>query len=164
MNAHMIFRTAAATMIALALTVAAPLYAQPGHGGEKGGKKGHGEMLAKKLNLTEQQKAQIKTLRDNFKKEHETELSELKSLRSQMKDAKGNQQTTAELRAKMQTAKEALKTDKEKLHQQIAALLTADQQQQMEQLKADRKERHEQKKERKMGRQKGVTGEGKSIN
>lgn len=166
MNTQRIFRTAAASMIVLAITIAATVHAQPGH---RGGKREHGEQLekmAEKLKLTEQQKTQIKALHDNFKKEHEAQFNEMKSLREQMKALKGSGDTekAAQLREKMKAAKEALKADREKLQQQIAALLTPEQRQQLEQLKAERKERHEQKKgKRKGGRQKGVTGEGKDL-
>lgn len=162
----MSFRTVAASMMIVALAITTTLYAQPGH---RGGKKGHGEQLeklAEKLNLTEQQKTQINTLRENFKKDHEAQLNEMKSLREQMKALKGTGDTekAAQLREKMKATKQTLNADREKLQQQIAALLTQEQRQQLEQLKAERKERHEQKKgDRKGGRQKGVTGEGKSL-
>ncbi|MBL7987494.1 MAG: Spy/CpxP family protein refolding chaperone [Chlorobi bacterium] len=166
MNTRMIFRTAAASVAALALALTTTLYAQPGH---RSGKMERGEKMekmAEKLNLTEQQKTQIKALRDNFKKEHEAQLSEMKSLHEQMRGLKGSGDTeqAKQLREKMKTAKQALQTDREKLQQQISALLTPEQRQQFEQHKAERKEHHEQKKgERKGKRQQGVTGEGKKI-
>lgn len=169
MNKQMIFRTAAASLVAIAVAIAAPwnqpLNAQQGHrGGE-----GHGKQMEKimgKLNLTEQQKAQIKTLRENFKKEHEAELTQIKSLRGQMKDLKGSgdKAKATELRSQIKTQMATLKEAREKLKQQIVAILTPEQQQQLEQLKAERKEHRKEMKEGRMGRKhNGVTGEGKKL-
>ena len=166
MNTRMIFRTAAASVAALALALSTTLYAQPGHGSGKMGRGEKMEKMAAKLNLTEQQKTQIKALRDNFKKEHEAQLSEMKSLGQQMRELKGsgNSEQAKQLREKMKTIKQSLQADREKLQQQISALLTPEQRQQLEEHKAERKEHREQKKgERKNGRQNGVTGEGKKI-
>jgi Spy/CpxP family protein refolding chaperone len=115
-----------------------------GHGEGRGGDRG--AMMAKafdKLNLTADQKAKIKSLRDQFQQTNSAALADLKSLRDQMKaarDAKNADQAKS-IGQQMRTKMEALKPAREQLRQQILAILTPEQKAQLDQMKADRQQK-----------------------
>jgi protein CpxP len=106
---------------------------------QKDGRRG---AIARKLDLTDAQKEQIKANREKFKTDNAAALAEIKALREQLKnqiknkDAAGAKATREQLKAKMQ----ALKPAREALQGQMKQLLTAEQQQKLEKLRAERRE------------------------
>ncbi|MDB5035861.1 MAG: Periplasmic repressor CpxP [Chlorobi bacterium] len=112
-----------------------------------------GEMkdkLIQKLNITADQQAKLKALRDQFKAQNSGSMSEIKALREKMQEyAKNHDEanlkaTRDQLKAKM----EAMKPAREQLRAQMKAILTPDQQAQLEKLKADRKAKMQDRKEK----------------
>jgi Spy/CpxP family protein refolding chaperone len=115
-----------------------------GRGGMMGGDRG--EMVGKameRLNLTADQKARIKALRDGFQQANASTLAEVKALRDQMKSAMEakDREKAKSIREQMKTKMETLKPAREQLHQQILAVLTAEQKAELEKMKADHKGR-----------------------
>ncbi len=149
---------------AMSVALAAPAtFAQGGHGRGGGHGNGDGEgKMAEKLNLTADQKAQIKALRDAFKQQNASAIAEVKTLRDQMRDQKQNKDKEAakatrdQLKAKM----EVLRPAHQKLHEQILALLTPEQRAQAEKMHEEHKDR---KHDRKKDRRNGGDGEAKSF-
>lgn len=142
--------TLALCAMSLALVVPS-IHAQGEHG--KGHGKGHGKMF-KKLNLTDDQKAQIKALRDGFKQQNASAIAEVKALREKMreqmksKDTEGAKATREQLKAKM----EALRPAHEQLREKIKAILTPEQRAQAEKMREEHKARkHDRKKDRRHG-------------
>lgn len=125
------------------MMVGSATFAQ-GNGDGMGGGRKHMQKLekaAERLNLTADQKAKIKALRDQFKTAHQSTFAEMKSLKAQIKAAgKGTDQAKA-LREQMKAKMESLRPAQEQLHQQILAILTPEQRAQMEQMKAERKQK-----------------------
>lgn len=114
-------------------------YAQPGRGNREKKR----EEVAKQLNLTRDQKEQIRTSRQEFKNRNATALGEIKALREQMKeqmknkDREGAKATREQIRAKML----ALKPARDAMRQQLEQILTPEQRQQLASLREERKER-----------------------
>jgi Spy/CpxP family protein refolding chaperone len=113
-----------------------------GHGGH-GGEMRHQmiEKLAKRLNITDEQKAKIKALREQFKTQNASALADIKALREKMKgymeskDKDNAKATRDQIKAKM----EQLKPAREQLRAQMKAILTPDQLAELEKIKAERK-------------------------
>jgi Spy/CpxP family protein refolding chaperone len=101
-------------------------------GGEgfRGGHRGPEGMLREfhDLNLTDAQKAQIKTILDANKPDQAT-IDQMKSLREARKNGT---ELTADQKAQLKTAREAQRTKMESIHQQILAVLTPEQKQQLD--------------------------------
>jgi periplasmic protein CpxP/Spy len=133
------------------LTLSATLaFAGPGKGeGKRGGHGRHGRgaefgaRFAEKLNLTEAQKAQVKSLSESFRTQNAPLFEQKRQLRTDMKAARQANDT-----ARLET----LKGSAESLHAQLRAarqahrnavlqVLTADQRAQLEAWKATRKSR-----------------------
>ncbi|HVS31687.1 MAG TPA: Spy/CpxP family protein refolding chaperone [Thermoanaerobaculia bacterium] len=135
-----------AAVAALALTATLAV-AAPGEG-RKGrhGKHGKGEFSAKfaeKLNLSEAQKAQIKSLQDSFRAENEPFRQQALQLRTDLKAAReANDTTRAEaLKAQLQAQREQMKPRMQAQHERILSILTAEQRAQLETMKSERKGR-----------------------
>lgn len=88
------------------------------------------------LNLTDAQKQQIQSIRENAKNNF-AERDELKQLKSQQRSGA---QLTAEQTARVNQLREQRRAAKEQMRQQIATILTVEQRAQLETLKAERKE------------------------
>lgn len=96
----------------------------------------------KRLDLTDDQKAQIKALRDAFKQQNEGTFQEIKALRDQMKDARENQdkERAKAIHEQIKSKMESLRPAKEELQRRIAAILTPEQRAELEKMKANHKE------------------------
>lgn len=112
------------------------------HGGGDGMGAGKMGKVMEKLNLTADQKAKIKALREQFKSNNATALNEVKGLRDQMKNARKQKDRTQMqgFRDQMKTKMDALRPAREQLQNQIAAILTTEQKAELEKMKAERKE------------------------
>lgn len=121
--------------------------AQPPRGEKKHKAAKH---MGQKLNLTDQQKQQIKALREQFRNANSATLDEIKALRDQMREAlkSKDKEAAKALREQLKAKMEALKPAREQLHQQIGALLTPEQREMVEKMKAERKERREDRREK----------------
>lgn len=132
-------RTGVAMALVLGLLTTAGLYAQHGNGGATGGH-GKGKRMEKalsKLDLTDQQKAEIERLREAFKADNEDAIEELRSLREKMRtqqqngDKEGAKATREQIKAKRETLRES----GEALQEKIAAVLTEEQRAQLKEMK-----------------------------
>lgn len=125
--------------VILSAFAATGLFAQGGNGkGKRAGERGQKiEQALAKLDLTDQQKAEIERLREAFKAKNEGAINEMKTLRETMKaqrqngDADGAKATKEQIKVK----REALKKSGEELRQQIMAVLTDAQKAQLNEMK-----------------------------
>jgi protein CpxP len=160
MKMKSLLRTIGVTMTIGTLALSTAAFAQKGKGGEGM----HHEMeegmgkIAKELNLTDAQKAQIKSLREQFKKDNAATLQDIKSLHEQMKQAMKdkNRDQAKSIREQIQAKMQTLQPARQNLMTQIKAVLTPEQRTKLEQSmaerKGDRKEWKEGRKEWKEGR------------
>jgi Spy/CpxP family protein refolding chaperone len=113
------------------------------HGGKGGPGRGDGmgqiEKMTSKLDLTADQQARIKALRDQFQAANATTLNEVKSLHEQARQQMqaGNKDQAKALMQQAKTKMESLRTPRENLMTQIKAVLTADQLAKLQQMKGD---------------------------
>lgn len=135
-----------AAVLALSTTVA---FAAPHEGkGGKHGRGGRGEArFFQQLNLTDAQKEQIKSIRQNFREQNKAFFETSRNTFQQFRDAKKANDT-----AKVESLKpqmEANRTQMQQLRQQertqILAVLTPEQRAQYEALKAERESRRAQR-------------------
>lgn len=126
------------TMVMM-LVISQSAFAQRGHGkGERGDK---GEKLATVLNLTDEQKAKVKDLHQQFEQQHQSQIQEIEALHTQMRDLRKsgstNKDQMTQLHDQMKTKREALQGDRQKLHEQIRAILTPEQAAKFDKIKAE---------------------------
>jgi periplasmic protein CpxP/Spy len=119
-----------------------PAAAQNVHPEGENGKREHRNGWEAKLNLSADQKAKIKTIRDSAKQQMDGYLTA--EQKAQLQNAKQTHQRpnlnlTADQKAQMKRIHESTES-------QIKALLTPDQQQQLEKMHQERQERHQQRK------------------
>lgn len=114
--------------------------------GMRGGKRGDKSMIRglERLNLTDAQKQQIKTLFDVEKATTQTQREEMRALF--MKKRNGETLTETE-QARMGELKQQLKANAEQTRNSVLAILTAEQRQQLEQIKEERRQRREQRRQ-----------------
>ncbi len=121
------------------------------HGGGKGfGHRGGGMHRGfAQLNLSEEQKLQMKNLHEGFKAGHEASFKEMQTLFQQKRD----KTLTADGQARMQELRKQLKADRQQLRGSIQNILTAEQKTQLETMKQERRQKME---ERRKLRQQGA--------
>ena len=142
-----------AAVLALSTSLA---IAAPHDGGGKfgrGGKHGRGEMgarLFEKLNLTDAQKTQIRTIHENFREQNKAFFEQSRATFEQYREAKKANDTARldALKATMDANREQMKRLREQQHAQIANILTPEQRTQWEALKAEREQRRGERGER----------------
>ena len=106
-------------------------------------KRGGGMMRGlRELNLTDAQKAQIKTIMDANRPDQAT-MEEMKTLH----DAKRSGTLTADQQERFKTLRQQSREKGEAVHQQILAVLTPEQLQQFEAKKAEMKQKWEERKQ-----------------
>src|SRR5688500_2882789 len=144
------------------VTVAMTASAVAGHGkgagkGMGGGRgKGDGkggamiEKIVKRLDLTDDQKARIKTIREQFKTTNAPLIAEVKDLHEQAQAARkaGDKERAQQIRAQAQPKMEQLKTAREQMMQQVLAVLTPEQRAELEKMRDERKEKRGDRKEK----------------
>ena len=118
------------------------------HFGKRGGRHGDGRMMkrmTKKLNLTDAQQAELKTLREAQKEEHKALREEMKALRTEMQAL---DTTSADYQSKVAVlADKKADLDRKKFiqrseaRQKFEAVLTDEQRAKYKELKAKRKSR-----------------------
>lgn len=114
-----------------------------GHGrrgfGRRGGRDGGGGMRAlERLNLTDAQRTQLRSIHEATRQRTEAQRTELRQLFETRRDGG---QLTAEQQARAEQLRNELEAARASAHQQTLALLTAEQRAQLEQWQQERKER-----------------------
>ncbi|HEV7642563.1 MAG TPA: Spy/CpxP family protein refolding chaperone [Pyrinomonadaceae bacterium] len=115
-----------------------------GHGGMRGGMRGGFH----KLNLSEDQKTQLKTLHESFRASNKTTFDEMHTLFQQKHD----KTITADGEARIKVLGEQMKAAHEQLRATSMNLLTAEQKTQLETLKAERKLKMEERRKMRQSR------------
>ncbi|HJQ37479.1 MAG TPA: Spy/CpxP family protein refolding chaperone [Thermoanaerobaculia bacterium] len=131
---------AAVVAMTASLAVAAP---HEGKGGGKHGRGRHGQFgarFAEKLNLTDAQKEQIKTLNQSFRESNKAFFEQTRDTRRQMREAReaGDQARLDALKATAQSQHAQMKQLREAQQQRVLSVLTAEQRAQFEAMKAER--------------------------
>lgn len=119
-------------------------------GGRRFGKEKHGRggdrMMhgLNRLNLTDAQKTQIKSLMEANRAANQGTHQELRGLMMKKRDGS----ITADEQARFETLKAQAKASAEQTHNTIMALLTAEQHAQLNQMKAERKQKMEERRQK----------------
>lgn len=147
MNTNRIVGLFSVLVIAAFVAVSSVAQAQGRHGGKRGHDGQRLEKLAEKLDLSEQQKQQIKALHERFRQEHEDEFAQMKRLREQMKEARqaGDRERAVALREQMKALHENMKADREALHERMLQILTPEQRAELAEMKERRKDRRKER-------------------
>lgn len=117
-----------------------------GHGRHRFGKRGGfgrhrgGMGFMEGLNLTDAQKAQLKSIREANK----PDAAVMEELRSIRESRKSGQDITAEQKARLHAIHDQMRTNRQKVHDQIQNVFTAEQKALIEQRKLEMKTRMEQ--------------------
>jgi periplasmic protein CpxP/Spy len=125
-----------------------------GDKGMRGGKHGGDRMMMgalRQLNLTDAQKAQIKTIFET-NKPNQAQFGEMRGLMQKKRDGS----ITEQEQARLQEIKTQARANAEQTHNAILAVLTEEQKAQLEQLKQQKRERH--------GDRKGMKNDGQAPN
>src|SRR6185503_9990952 len=144
---------ALAASIAVAQTVTTNQGTQQGtrgeHRGGRGGHKGWGGMreggFFKQLNLTDDQKAKMKQIRENFAQTNRPLHDQLRAKRQELRQASEggtfNEALATQKLTEIAPLEAKLMGEQHKLHQEMLSVLTAEQKAQLEQSKAQFKGR-----------------------
>lgn len=112
------------------------------------GRHGHmmGARLAKKLNLTDAQKDQLKSERQAFREANKDFFAQVKATHQEARAAKEANDTAKldALKATMESQRAHMKELRQQQEAQLLSVLTPDQRAQFDQLKAERKAKREQ--------------------
>lgn len=145
---------ALAASIAVAQTVTTNQGTQQGmrgeHRGGRGGHKGWGGMreggFFKQLNLTEDQKAKIKQIRETFAQTNKPLRDQVQAKRQELRQASEggtfNEALATQKLTEIAPLEAKLMGQQQKLHQEMLSVLTAEQKAQLEQSRAQFKGRH----------------------
>ena len=109
--------------------------------GKRHGKRGHGDSL-RGLNLTDAQKAQIKTIREGNRPD-QAAITELRTIRESRKNGTA---ITSEQQARLKEFREQSMTKMKAAHEQMLAILTPEQKAQIETRKVEMRQRFEDRK------------------
>jgi protein CpxP len=106
-----------------------------------GGKhKGHHQAFMKDLNLTAEQQAKIKSIRESFRESHKSEFEAMKAKHQELRKLKqsgADAQTLAAKREELKGQFPNLKADRERMMNDIKAVLTPEQRAKLEAKKAE---------------------------
>jgi len=135
------------TMAAVVALSASLAVAAPHEGGKRGrhGKGGgeFGQRMAEKLNLTEAQQAQIKSLQQGFREQNKPFFESTQETRKAFREAKRANDTARleQLKPAMEAQRAQFKSLRDAHEQQILTVLTPEQRTQFAAMKAERQER-----------------------
>ena len=141
MNKSKWMTMAAVVTLSASLAIAAP------HGGKGGGRHGgkhgrgeFGERFAEKLNLTDAQKAQIKTIRQNNREQNKAFFEQSRATFEQLHAAKKANDTAKveQLKPVLEQQRAQMKQFRDTERQQILALLTQEQRAKFDAMQAER--------------------------
>ena len=125
-----------------------------GFRGMRGGR--DGGFMFRDLNLTDAQKAQIKTIMD-ANKPTEAEMQQMKSL---MEARKNGGTLTDDQKAQFKAFRQQRQVKQQAVHQQILAILTPEQKQQLEQKQQERRQRMQERRQQRQQGDKPATDDG----
>ncbi len=123
--------------------------------GMRGGKHdgGGGEKMMmrvlERLNLSDAQKVQVRTIAETFKTSTQTQREEMRVLGMKKRDGIIN----ADEKSRFKELRTELKASGEKMHDSILAVLTAEQRTQLDQLKEEMKQRKMERRQNRQNRQ-----------
>ena len=136
---------------------------EKGWGGHRKGGEGfrgqrgeHGMMMFHDLNLTDAQKAQIKTIMDANKPTD----AEMQQMRTLMEARKSGTELTDDQEAQFKQFRQQRRAKQETVHQQILAILTPEQKQQLEQKQQERRQRMQERRQQRQQNDKPATDDG----
>lgn len=146
--------TTMAAVVALSTSLAIAAPHGPKGEGRHGGRGMHGDSMmmgegrmadrmAQKLNLTDAQKEQIKTIRESFREQNKAFFDQAKATREQMREARkaGDTAKADQLKATMEQNRTQMKHMREQLHAEIAKILTPEQREEFAKMQQMREER-----------------------
>ena len=120
--------------------------------GHRGERRGHGwggmrgEGAFRQLNLTDEQKAKMKQIRESFAERNKPLLEQLHAKRQELRQANDggtfNEALATQKLTEMASLEAKLMGERFRLHQETLSVLTAEQKAQLEQSKAQFKSRH----------------------
>ncbi len=119
--------------------------------GMRGGKHGSDRMMMgalRRLNLTDAQKAQVKTIFESSKPS-QTQRDEMRNLKQKKRDGS----ITEQEQARMKEIKTQMKASAEQTQNTVLAILTAEQRTQFDQMKQEMRQRRGERKEMRKGGQ-----------
>src|SRR5436853_7299880 len=106
----------------------------------------HRDGAFKQLNLTDDQKAKMKQIRESFAEHNKPLLEQLRAKRQELRQASEggtfNEALATQKLTEMAGLQAKLMDERFKLHQEMQSVLTADQKAQLDQLRAQFKTRH----------------------
>ena len=125
-----------------------------GRGGERGGRGGMRGMMFRGIDLTEDQKAKIKTISESFRERTKSLHQELRAKRQELRQASESGTFNEALATQKLTETAGLQAklmgERFKLRQEMQAVLTAEQKAQIEQKRAEMKAKRAERGERKV--------------
>ena len=139
-----------AVVLLASIAVAQKVKTERGEGGQRrewrgGGKRGaHGGRLFSRLNLTDDQKAKMKTIRETFATNNKPLMEQLRAKRQELRQASEggtfNEALATQKLTEMAGLQAKLMGERFKLDQEMQSVLTAEQKTQLDQLKAQFKD------------------------
>ena len=125
-----------------------------GKGGHRGGRGGMRGMMFRGVNLTEDQRAKIKTINESFRERTKSLHQELRAKRQELRQASESGTFNEALATQKLTETAGLQAklmgERFKLRQEMQAVLTAEQKAQIEQKRAEMKAKRAERGERKV--------------
>jgi Spy/CpxP family protein refolding chaperone len=115
-----------------------------GREGRRGFHKHFGKMGLRHLNLTDAQREQMKTVRQEFREKFGPQHQELRALAQKKRDGA----FTADDEARLKALREQMKTSHQELRSRMEGILTDEQRQQLQQQKEQMKQRREEMRKR----------------
>lgn len=128
--------------------------------GMRGGRRGGMMMGFRGLNLTDEQKAQIKTIMEANRASRGGNREEMRAIMAAKRDGT----ITADQQQKLDAFKTQMKANAELTHQQVLNVLTAEQRAQLDARKAEMKQRREERQKMRQERKQNPTPEPKKEN
>lgn len=118
----------------------------------RGGKHGGDRMMMhalEKLDLTDAQKAQVKTVFENSRSQNQPQTEEMRGLMMKKRDGV----ISAEEQTRLKELRDQMKTSNEQTESSILAILTAEQRTQLDKLKAEMREKMKERRQNRQNRQ-----------
>ena len=120
--------------------------------GMRGGKHGGGDRMLMRslgrLNLTDAQKAQTRSVLENFKNTTQTQREEMRGLAMKKRDGI----ITADEQNRLKEIKTQMRASGEQMHTSVLAILTAEQRTQLDQMKEEMKQKMQERRQNRQNR------------
>lgn len=123
---------------AVAATAAAAFAAPHAPSAHRGGRAGHMEKFAQKLNLTDAQKQQIRDIHQTDRQRNKQLYADFRAKLRQFRELKRAGDPGADaVKAELQPMREQIKAARKATHEAVLGVLTAEQRQQLDQWRAE---------------------------